>query len=328
MLAALVLALPIQDVPPPPPLPEAPARPAEPLDVDGAPLAPGRLPASTTAQARSAFERILSARTVPGEPDARVTAFDLALDLRLRASERQTNELPNARYAYLEPGYLLADTGKGQMHLRGPKGDWLVDTRANPGRALVRLEVGRENAEDRRQIEDAVDVARLFVGLIDPRALRVQKFAQAEVPAGLLPPAQLEAARKLAWFELATPDVRPGAGNATGARLLLGTPPEGGLPSLVIADDVRAPAGVNPTTSCVLIPEWRAIDGWSVPRRVQVFLPQVVEVEGAAGARSTVARGWREHPAMDLVVKSGSLKPRLVPADFEPPAPEQVPSGG
>jgi hypothetical protein len=328
MLTALALALLLlQDAPPPlPPPPDAPKAEAPLVDVDGDPLAPGKLPRSTAPEARKAWERLVAASLASAAGAEPVRGFDLSLDLRLRVRENQTNDLPEARYAYVAPGYLIADTGRGRTHLRGPQGDWLVDSKADTGRTLVRLDVGRENAEDRRQIAEALDVARLFVGLVDPRNVRVQKLAPAAVPEALLPAQLLETARKLAWLELQTPDVRPGTDNKVGARILLGLAADSGLPALALADDARAPQRLNPTASCVDLQQWKPMDGYSVPRKILVHLPRVVEAQGAGGATSRVAEGWRDEPAMDLFVRNGTLRPQLKPESFLPPAPEKVPA--
>jgi hypothetical protein len=332
---ALTLCL-FQDAPPPlPPLPDAPATAGPVLDIDGEPVAPGKLPKSTQPQASAAWQKMIAAGSTTGEARTPITGFDLALDLRLKIEENRTNDFPKARYAYLAPNFLLFDTGKGRKQLRGPDGDWLVDSKAGEGRALVKLDVGRENAQDRRQIEDGLDVARLFVGVVDARNVKVIRFEPRGVPEALLPPGLVEHAKKanpprivdpakLAWFELQTPDVRPGAQNQAGARILLGISPETGLPAIAIADDARAPQRVNPTTSCVVLSDWRPLDGWMLPRQISVYLPRLVEQVGAGGATSRAADGWRKEPGMDLVVTSGSLKNTLKPDDFKRPDPATI----
>ncbi len=323
MIAAVALAVClIQDAPPPlPPLPDAPKAAAPVLDADGEPVVPGKLPKSTTPEARAAWERLVAAGSPAGESRTPVAGFDLSLDLRLKIEENRSNDFPEARYAYLAPNYLLFDTGKGRTQLRGPKGDWLLDSKAGEGRAHVKLDVGRENAQDRRQIEDGLDVARLFVSVVDARSVRVIRFEARAVPEALLPPSRVEDAKKLTWFELQTPDVRPGAQNQAGARILLGMSPDTGLPAMAIADDARAPQRVNPTTTTVDLNEWKPLDGWMLPRKILVFLPRIVEQAGAGGATSRVADGWRKEPGMDLFVRSGSLKNTLKPENFLPPDP-------
>mgnify|MGYP000113431167 CR=1 FL=1 len=332
MIAALALALFAQDVPPPlPPPPEVKPVEVVVLNVDGETCEPGKLPTSTSPEARAAWERL--ARAVSGGTTDRepVTGFDLALDLQLRIQENRSNSFPNARYAYMAPGYLLADTGKGRRQMRGPKGDWLFDATQPNERALVRLDVGRENAEDRRQLDEALDVARLFVLLVDARNVRVVRFLAAANPEAFAPAKLAGAAQALDWFELETPDVRPGVANKSGGRILLGLAKDSGLPAMAFADDAAAPRRVNPTTSCVDLADWKAFDGWLLPKKILVYLPRIVEAEGAGGARSRVAEGWRTEPAMDLVVKSGSLSAPTKPTDFLPPEPASLtkpPSGG
>lgn len=323
VFAALLVCF--QGEPPPlPPPPELGTGGSIHLDADGNVVEPGRLPQSTSPEARAAWVRLGQAIAVEGGNSAPITGFDLALDLQMRVQENRTNQFPNARYAYLAPRFLLADTGKGRQQMRGPKGDWLYD-RTQPGeRALVRLDVGRENAEDRRQLDEALDVARLFVLLVDPRNVRIQKFSAAANPENLLPTKLAEAARKLQWFELTTPDVRPGAANKAGARILLGIASGSGLPALAVADDAAAPARVNPTTSAIDLSDWKTFDGRRLPKKILVYLPRIHEAEGAGGVTSRVADGWRAEPAMDLVVRSGSLSATLKPEDFLPPDAETL----
>ncbi len=331
MIAALALALFAQDIPPPlPPPPDV--KPVEVVvrNVDGEMCEPGKLPTSTSPEARAAWERL--ARAVSGGATERkpVTGFDLALDLQLRIQENRSNAFPNARYAYMAPGYLLADTGKGRSQMRGPKGDWLFDATQPNERALVRLDVGRENAEDRRQLDEALDVARLFVLLVDARNVRVVRFVAAANPEAFAPTKLVGAAQALEWFELETPDVRPGTANKIGGRILLGMVKDSGLPAMAFADDAAAPRRVNPTTSCIDLAEWKLFDGWLLPKKILVFLPRIVEAEGAGSATSRVADGWRTEPAMDLVVRSGALSAPATPADFLPPDPAALtkPSSG
>lgn len=323
MIAAIALAtlgLLLQDAPPPlPPPPDALKPAVVVLDADGEPVAPGRLPKSTSPEARAAWDRMTAALAVPGAVRTPVTGFDLGLDLRLRVRENQTNSFEKARYAYRAPGYLLADTGKGRRQVRGPKGDWLYDESVPTERAFVSLNVGRENAEDRRQLDEALDVARLFVLLVDSKNVRVVRFAAAANPEAFVPAKLAEEARKLAWFELETPDVRPGVQNQAGARIVLGLAAETGLPVVVLADDAAAARRVNPTTSCVRLAEWKPFDGWLLPKKILVYLPRISDAQGAGGATSRVADGWRAEPAMDLVVLSGSLKAPPDVALFLPP---------
>ena len=74
-----------------------------------------------------------------------VTAFDLHFHLRVRPDEIQSNDL-TAHYRFLSPGFVRATLESGREHLRGPKGDYLID-----GEESLKL-VGREAAEDKKQI--------------------------------------------------------------------------------------------------------------------------------------------------------------------------------
>lgn len=301
-LAVLALAGALVQDPPPPPLPEI-AKPAVILDVDGREAKPGVLPESTSPAARAAFERIVAATLPPAEAREPVRAFDLAIELRYRASDAQSNDFPNARYRFLAPGFLRAGTGNGREHVRGPKGDWLVDTSKPESPEKIRLDIGRENAEDRRQLDESAAVARLFAALTDPRALRVTRVTELAAPPAL-PKKLVENGAALGWLEIESPDVSLGASAASSAldRIAVGYDRSSGRVQLARVDRRGPPA----SALAIQLDKYKEVDRFQVPHAVKAWM---VDPETSA---------FRAHPSMDLYIVKASLRAPLVPSDFEP----------
>lgn len=331
--ASFVLAAGAQDarpVAPPPPIPGgASAGPI--LDVDGKPARAGELPASTSPQAREAWQRVLSASLGAGGPERKpVTAFDLAIDLRYRGNPGQSNDLPDVRYQWLAPGYLRADTGRGRAHLRapGPKGgfaNWTIDAK-NPDKIeRIPIDIGRENAEDRRQLDEEATIAANFAALFDPRSIRVLRLASLAAPPTAVPAALRERAQALAWVELESPDLlvpkaQPGA--ARTARVALGIDPKTSLVQVAIVDDARAKGAVGASTCALSLTEYKPVDGFQVPFWIQVWMAEPPD-PAAPGAEAR----WRAQPSMDMRLRGASLRAALLPQDFLPGA-TMKPSGG
>lgn len=301
-LAVLALACAFVQDPPPPPLPEVPKPPVI-VDADGREAKPGVLPESTSPTARAAFERIVAATLPPAEAREPVRAFDLAIDLRYRASDAQSNDFPNARYRFLAPSFLRAGTGNGREHVRGPKGDWLVDLSKPEAPEKIRLDVGRENVEDRRQLDESAAVARLFAALTDPRALRVTRLVELasapELPNGLA-----KAGETLGWVEIESPDVSLGASPAPNAldRIAVGYDKTSGRVQIARVERRGPPA----TALAIQLDKYKEIDRFQVPHAVQAWM------------LDPKTRAFRASPSMDLVIKKASLRAPLVPSDFEP----------
>lgn len=316
--------------PVPPPLPALPVTaPTAPVkDVDGNVAEPGKLPQSTTPAARERWEGIVRASLDPKVERKPVTAFDLRLEVR-RQANGQSNDLRGARYQFLAPGYLRTDTGHGNVHLRGPKGSFLIDSSQQGKIDRIPLDVGRGNAEDRRQLEEELAIARNFVGLTDPRSLRVLRLVESAAAPAALPDAVKGFATKLAWLEIESPDLftgrsaEPGRGPRT-ARIDLGVDPKTQLVGLVLVDDAALPAGVHESTVLLKFDMYELIDGFQVPHHISIYMPDVPAADAPAPKSPLALRG---KPALEMGLMPGStLRASLKPEDFWPDAPP--PSGG
>ncbi|MBL8857660.1 MAG: hypothetical protein JNL28_04025 [Planctomycetes bacterium] len=303
------------DLPPPPPLPEA-AGGTTPVQN----LVPGVLPEGTTPAARERWQKILTA-SLPGESErAPVTAFDLSIDLQYRASSAQTNDLPSARYQWLAPGYVRADTGRSRVHLRGPKGSYLIDESRSDRVEIVSLDVGRDNILERRKLDEEAAVASNFARLTDPHSIRMRRLTELAGAPKILPEALKEAAKRLAWLELESPDfyvMRPSSQQgAEMARVTLGVDVITNRVELVLLDDAGAPPALTASTAALRLKNYKAVDGFQVPFEIAIWLPE----QPPAEQRAALVQ-WMSREAMVMWLKKAALRPALKPEDFLPPTP-------
>ncbi len=326
---AALLALAAQDKPsqaPPPPLPSgrAPTK----FGADFPELKRGELPADTTADVRKAWDQIVRA-SLPNAPKvedaahppplparAPITAFDLSIDVRYRASDTQSNDMPSARYRWLAPGFFRADTGRGRSHLRGPNGSFLIDTSKSDHPETISLAVSRENVEDRRQLEEEAGLASNFAGLADARSLRIARLVSVGAPMSTLPESLQQRARELTWLELDSPDfsaVHTDGKAASMARVQLGIDPKTNQPEVAVVQDAARPAGISASTSVLQLQKYTVSEDFFVPRRVLVWLPEASDPD-----RSERRLVLRQKPAMEMYVTKATLRATLKPEDFLP----------
>lgn len=301
-----------QDAPPPMPTPPSSSgnSSAPFFDSTGKKIEPGVLPSDTAPAARDAWSTVCEKSLAPGAARAPVRAFDLELQVRYRSSNQQSNDF-NARFRFLAPSYLRATTANHREQLRGPKGDWLIDPEKHE---KISIAVDRAYAEDRRQLDDSVAIARNFVALTDPRSLRIARLALLErAPTGL-PPSAAERASKMRWLEIESPDFhlqRAASTNDAVARLYrvaLGIDPASGLVSYALVNEPGSAAGVNASTLFIALEKPRALDGFQVPHNMIVY-----EVDPATKA-------FRAEPSSDIYLVQGkaTLRATLSPDDFLP----------
>ena len=295
---------------PPPPVPPAPAGtvPAAPdpaPDPSIAALVPGAIPADARPEARAAWERVAAGSLVPGTARAPIRAFVLALDVRYRKTPTQTNDL-DAVYRFLGPDHLRISTEKRDL-VSGPGGDWLVDRARGE---QIRLDVGREYAEDRRQIEETRNVARNFVALSDPRSLRLASLETLAAPPAALPEPLRARAAELSWLRVRSPDFRPieAGGSARIHRASLGFDPHSGRVSIALVEEDASRAAPSPSARVVELRGSLEAQGYLVPRQILVYSIE----PGSHPAAFSPAAG------MDLYVKSADLAPALRPDEFAP----------
>ncbi|MCH2106730.1 MAG: hypothetical protein MK291_08830 [Planctomycetes bacterium] len=264
--------------------------------------------AAEVAESPQASWEALAKATFAEEP---VKAFDLAFHLRVRPDDIQTNDLA-ARYRFLSPGYVRATLESGREHLRGPDGDYLID-----GEEVLKL-VGREAAEDKKQLDEAVGVAKNFMALTDIARLKPKEVSAAAPPMHLIPAELQERAAGLRWISIRT----------DGFHLLSSTPlPEGarreqrallGLhrtdPTLslsVIIEDTLGADGLPLSQPQLVLLDLRkaaALDGFQVPRHLRVHGLELKDGE----------RRFRAKPAYELWLRGGTLRPTFAAESFKP----------
>jgi len=256
---------------------------------------------------RATWESLAKA-TLAEEP---VKAFDLAFHLRVRPDDIQTNDLA-ARYRFLSPGYVRATLESGREHLRGPDGDFLID-----GEEALKL-VGREAAEDKKQLDEAVGVAKNFMALTDIARLKPKEVSAAAPPMHLIPKELQERAASLRWISIRT----------DGFQLLSSTPlPEGArreqsallglhhrdpvLSLAMIIEDTLGADGLPLSQPQLVLLDLRkatALDGFKVPHHLRVH---GLELRGGE-------RRFRSKPAYELWLRGGTLRPTFADESFKP----------
>lgn len=289
-LPLLLSLLLLQDPPAPPSAPAVPAAP------------------TTDAAARATWDALAKA-TLDEKP---VTAFDLAFHLRVRPDDVQTNDL-RARYCFLSPGFVRVELESGREHLRGPDGDYLID------REEVLKLVGREATEDKKQIDEAVGVARNFLALTDPARLKPRTVQPATAPEHLLPVVLRERASSLRWISITTDGFHLLSSQAPlpeGARrvqhALLGLDPKDPVLelALVVEDTLDSDGAPLASPSQVLLDLRRSavLDGFQVPRHLRVH--------GLDPATQTPI--FRTKPSYELWLRGGTLRPKFKADAFRP----------
>jgi hypothetical protein len=276
------------------------------LGPDGRPLMPGELPPGTSPAARALWERLLAATLAP----APVRSFDLRFYLVHRREGPGTNTT-QARIRFLWPAFVRASLQSGREHVRGPEGDWLIDHEER-----VRL-IGREGAEDKKQIDETISIARNFLALSDPLSLRLAELAALAGPPEGLPPALVGRARELDWLALTSPDFRlyRSAERPAGAppplyRALLGIDRIAGQAELAWIAEAGAPGSLASSALLVHLQHHERRSGFLVPMRLAVY--EISELG--------LPRAFREEPSSELTLKQDGvdLRATLAPADFLP----------
>jgi len=315
-------------------LPDA-GLPLGPRDAQGEGALPERgvLPEGTTPEARERWGRFVAATGGSAARGPEIRTFDLTFDAVLREGTSTKNI--EARYAFVaQEGYLRSELRRSKrVTLRGPDGDWLID-----GDELLRLK-GRDFQSDKQQLDEWVTIARNFISLATPGQARVtslgvprlrsdeastQTLAFEGHPAFALPPAVIEGptggkrearpfaarARELEWLDVGSPDFHLYAGEAAGERprvfrALMGFDPAGGELELAL---LREEGRVD-STRLVHVLRWSEVDGYHVPRHLEVYRvePPGVRFEARPSVTLFLLRG------------KGSINPELELALFQPP---------
>ncbi|MBK7877921.1 MAG: hypothetical protein IPJ77_19755 [Planctomycetes bacterium] len=296
--------------------PGAGAQPAEVLlGSDGAPLAPGRIPANTDAAAKSAWDALLAATLGAAAERKPVTSFSLEIDVVVKEKNQA-----GGQYDYLAPGWVRARLDKTKnVSMRGPDGDFFYD----PDKHVAqKIEVTRETESDRRQLDDMLAIARNFVALTDPKSLRIARLARMSAPPPVVGPDHALRAKELVWLDVESPDFRlvrtttPGDRPAL-YRVQLGLDAKTSLPVQALVHEAGGKASVTPNTLFLELADWRLYDGTRVPKQVKTY--EVDERSLAAGAGDATKLRFQLDPTSDVVITKAQINPPLTADAFRPP---------
>jgi hypothetical protein len=271
-------------------------------------LTPGQLPANASEGARAAWENLVKAAR--GEASAPIRAFQLKFDATVYSGDKQSND-GETTYKFLAPDCVSMVLASGRERMRGRSGDFLVDKNG------VYSLKGKEYKEDERELSETLAVAKLFVGLTEPSRLRLASLELLSAPPAGLPESQSKRAAELEWIALTSPDflARASHDKETLDRVEIGLDRAEHLPALAIVTD---PAKQE---SAVLaqLEKYQLLDGYRVPSLVTTW--RVAPAQPGATARAAGGRPpFSPRAAVKLWLIDGSLRAKLEPKDFEPPA--------
>ncbi len=189
---------------------------------------------------------------------------------------------------------------------RGPGGDWLVDGARNE---KIKLSVGREYAEDRRQLDDWTAVARIFVSLTDPRSLRLSALDVLASPPLAIPAPLAKRAAELAWLRVRSPDFKlVGADPASKVfRGSLGWDRKTRLVELALVEEEAPDEVLRASAKLVEMREPIPSGGFLIPKKIFIYSIEEGRMPPAFAVQ----------PGLDLFVTSSNLRAALRPEDFE-----------
>ena len=299
MLCLLLCAL--QGPPTPPPLPKDAAQPQTDAQTG---LKPGVIPEGTTSEARARYEALCAATWPKDAFRKPILAFDVTFDVRVQQDGASNEALRPLRYRWSSPGFVRFTTANERELLRGPKGDFLLD----PARNEVLPLIGRELAEDRKQLEEWAKLSRNFVSLSDPSSLRLSSIRILETA-----PRGLPASRRadgLLWLGLSTPDFqipeRSGAKPTDATIVELGLDPKTMLPRLCVVSSFDGQFAVQ--RLLLACGAFRAQDGRVVPQEVALHM------------RNAQQEAFEEKPSLEFwLKKNSSFEPKFDESVFLPP---------
>jgi hypothetical protein len=245
---------------------------------------------------------------MPGAPAARtpITAFDLSFDGR--AWSPQSNDF-EIRQRYLAPGWVRRTQKSGREQIRGPDGDWLVDPTT---KEKIRLR-GKDFEQDRRELGETQQVARSFVALANPGAIRLTRLETMAAPPTSIPTALAARAAQLDWIAIETSSLTRASTNPGAAltlfRAQIGLDKKSALPQIAVVWEEEQGQHVGGQDLLVDLLHYAPLDGYQVPDKLKVYPPDP--------QRSPLV--FAEAPSLQLDLRrGGSLKPALTPEDFVP----------
>lgn len=285
---------------------------------DGKQAAPGRIPGDTSKEAQKRWQKLVQGSRVEDVQTTPIRSFSMGFDLRLRTIGVEHSPSKDARaiFDYLDEksGYVRGtylDSGRGM--LRGPEGDWSLDSKTGP----VKLD-GREDQVSRDELDRLLAISRNFVSLARPEGVRLVELRELNpepIGASLRTPldrrtlefgdgrflrlpknSMVQDALQLTWIEVASPDFRlyvPSGEISAGGiepvyRALLGLASDGHVQLAQFTRDDKGPALA--TALFVHIKELTEVNGYRFPR--------VIEVHSAL--RERMPWQFEENPSFEL----------------------------
>ena len=281
------------------------------LGPDGEPVLPGQLPKGASKAARARWQALLDG-VLARKP---IESFNLYFYLRQRNPDPRRPEVHDTdlAFSFLAPGYLRAELETGLMHLRGPDGDFLITKEE-----VVPIVAGREGIEDRKQLDEMAAIARNFIGLTDPRTLRLVSLELLEQPPRELPRDLSAEGAKLDWLAVKSPDFylyrTPDADTSKSPPIYLarlGIDSKSGEVRVALIHLDRDDTNTVDTVRMVHLSKYTRRDGFLVPHQIHIH---GADTSGKHGAE------WRfsDKPTSELTMRSrvGRLGARLKPEDF------------
>ncbi len=275
---------------------------------DGTVVKPGELPPVASQAARERWNS-LAAELTKEEP---VRSFLLEFYLRQQPRDRpQSNDL-RLTFSFLAPSFIRAKLESGRTHLRGPQGDYLLEK----NQEAIKL-VGREGAEDRKQLDQMAAIASNFVGLTDPRTLRLASLETLDAAPSGIHPKHKSALAPLVWLRATSPDFylgpqRPATDSTPPLyRADLGIDPETKAVRFALIHELFEGKPLRSGAMLVNMKAHVKRDGLLVPHEVDIY-----EVDPEA-----MPARFYASPTSQLWLKKdrGRLRARLLPEDFLPP---------
>ncbi|MFT4539227.1 MAG: hypothetical protein ACI841_004455 [Planctomycetota bacterium] len=272
---------------------------------DGKLVQPGRIPDDTKADARELWDLVLrGTHSTPAETDP-IESFKMAFELIAR-HEGGRNELTLELAYRMREGFLRTDVlSSNRTQLRGPDGDYLIEE------GQVTDLAGRENQQSRRDMDQWISIARNFLSLTSPGAIRIVSMREAAAPTHRLPERVKATVSGLRWIEIVSPDFHlytTSDRNKTPVfKALLGVREHTAQVelSLIQGVDRRSEADAR----LFVHENFKPLQGYSLPHRVYVYLVDIQDLGLAFFPR----------PSIDLwLLPQGQLNPELPLELFRP----------
>lgn len=274
-------------------------------------IEPGVLPEDTSPESRALWELLIEATQVPDVAREPIESFVMRFDGTIYPRNGQRNRFRDAKYSYLAPRSIISYIPESSTLIRGSEGDWLK-TKDNE---LVSLN-DRTAAQDRKQLDDTLAIARNLVNFLDPGSLRIEEIGVIARAPALIPKAIREAHPNIEWLHMTSPDLRLSSPSRSAStqgqrksRAFLGLDRGTHLPSLaVVYEDVDRKADLS-NARLLILGRYAPRSGYRIPTRIHVHGPD--------HSRPGIL-AFRANPELELVMRDIDLRPRLTAEMFLP----------